>query len=90
MDLPQILGRNVREARERRGMSQEALALETDMKRSYVSNLQREVRNPSVKVIERLAVALQVLPSELLEVPAGATWPTGCDFRAGGDRRDLR
>ncbi|HEY1561276.1 MAG TPA: helix-turn-helix transcriptional regulator [Caulobacteraceae bacterium] len=75
MDLPQILGRNVREARKQKGLSQEALALEADMKRSYVSDLERGLRNPSVKAVERLAIALKVLPSELLEIPAGASWP---------------
>ncbi len=75
MDLPQILGRNVRDARIRRGMSQEALALEADMKRSYVSDLERGTRNPSVKAIERLAVALGVLPRDLVNIPDGAPWP---------------
>ena len=75
MDLPQILGRNVREVRIRRGLSQEALALEADMKRSYVSDLERGTRNPSVKAIERLAIALGVLPRDLLEVPNGVSWP---------------
>ncbi len=75
MDLPQILGRNVREVRLRRGLSQEALALEADMKRSYVSDLERGTRNPSVKAIERLAIALGVLPRDLLEVPGGVRWP---------------
>jgi transcriptional regulator with XRE-family HTH domain len=76
MDLPQILGRNVRQARIRRGFSQEALALEADMKRSYVSDLERGIRNPSVKAIERLAMALNVLPAHLLEIPAGDKWPS--------------
>jgi transcriptional regulator with XRE-family HTH domain len=75
MDLLQILGRNVRDARIRRGMSQEALALEADMKRSYVSDLERGTRNPSVKAIERLAVALGVLPRDLVNIPDGAPWP---------------
>jgi transcriptional regulator with XRE-family HTH domain len=74
MNLPQILGRNLRELRKRRGMSQEALALETDMKRSYVSDLERGTRNPSVKAIERLAVALAVQPCELLQLPDGVSW----------------
>lgn len=77
MDLPQILGRNVREARLRRGMSQEALALEANMKRSYVSDLERGTRNPSVKAIERLAVALDVLPRDLLEIPPATDWAPG-------------
>lgn len=67
MALPQILGRNVREARKRRGLSQEQLALEADMKRSYVSDMERGTRNPSVKAIERLATALGVEPWTLLK-----------------------
>lgn len=77
MDLPQILGRNVRAARIRRGMSQETLALEANMKRSYVSDLERGTRNPSVKAIGRLATALEVLPRDLLEVPGEATSEPG-------------
>ena len=60
MGLPQILGQNIREWRKRRGFSQEELALETGMKRSYVSDIERGTRNPSVKAIERLAKALKV------------------------------
>ena len=66
MDLPKILGRNVRAWRKRREMSQEELALESDMKRSYVSDIERGTRNPSVKAIERLAEALKVEPDLLL------------------------
>ncbi len=70
MDLPRILGRNVRAARLRAGLSQEQLALEADMKRSYVSDLERGTRNPSIKAIERLASALNLAPAELLKDPA--------------------
>ena len=66
MDLPKLLGRNVREWRKRRGLSQEELALETDMKRSYVSDIERGNRNPSVKAIGRLAAALKIDPDVLL------------------------
>lgn len=69
MDLPQILGRNVREARLRRGQSQEQLAFEAQMKRSYVSDLERGARNPSVKAIERLAAALEMPAADLLKAP---------------------
>jgi transcriptional regulator with XRE-family HTH domain len=67
MDLVQILGRNLREARRQRGLSQEALALEADMKRSYLSDLERGTRNPSIRAIERLAAALGVEASSLLQ-----------------------
>ena len=66
MDLVQLLGRNVRAARLARGLSQEQLAFEAEMKRSYVSDLERGTRNPSVRALGRLAQALGVEPPELL------------------------
>jgi len=66
MDLVRLLGENVREARRQRGLSQEALALDADMKRSYLSELERGKRNPTVRALGRLAVALKIDPSDLL------------------------
>jgi transcriptional regulator with XRE-family HTH domain len=66
MDLVKLLGRNVRTIRQARGMSQEQLGFESDMKRSYVSDLERGTRNPSVKALGRLAAALGVDPADLL------------------------
>lgn len=66
MELTRILGQNVRDQRKRLGLSQEQVALDTDMKRSYLSDLERGTRNPSVKAIERLAKSLGVEPWQLL------------------------
>ena len=66
MDLVQLLGANVRKFRKLRGMSQEALALDAEMKRSYLSDLERGTRNPSVRAVERLANALSVKPEDLV------------------------
>ncbi|KQM13896.1 helix-turn-helix domain-containing protein [Novosphingobium sp. Leaf2] len=66
MDVVQLLGANVRRHRKLKGMSQEELALEADMERSYVSDLERGTRNPSVRALGRLADALGVAPHELL------------------------
>lgn len=66
MELTEILGRNVRAARKARGLSQEELALEADMKRSYLSDLERGTRNPTVKAVGRLALALGVTAASLL------------------------
>lgn len=52
-------------------MTQEQLALETEMERSYVSDLERGTRNPSVKALGRLAEALGIEPHMLL-LPASA------------------
>ncbi len=52
------------------GMSQERLALDAGMERSYVSDLERGMRNPSVRALGRLADALGIEPKLLLEMPA--------------------
>ena len=67
MDLVQVLGTNVRKLRKAKGLSQEELALDAGMKRSYLSDLERGVRNPTVRALGRLAEALAVEPAELLK-----------------------
>ena len=69
MDLVVILGRNIRRLREEAGLSQEQLAFDAGMKRSYLSDMERGVRNPSVRALGRLAAALKVSPDELLRTP---------------------
>lgn len=66
MDVVQLLGANVRRYRKLAGMSQEELSLESGMKRSYVSDLERGTRNPSVRALGRLADALGVPAAVLL------------------------
>lgn len=68
MDAVKILGNNVRKYRRLRGLTQEQLALDAEMERSYVSDLERGTRNPSVKAVGRLARALDVEPYLLLMV----------------------
>ena len=68
MDVVQLLGENVRHHRKLKGLSQERLALDAGMERSYVSDLERGTRNPSVRALGRLAEALNVEPNTLLEV----------------------
>jgi transcriptional regulator with XRE-family HTH domain len=71
MDVVQLLGANVRRYRKLRGMSQERLALDAGMERSYVSDLERGTRNPSVRALGRLADALSVEPYTLLKEDEG-------------------
>ena len=68
MDVVQLLGENVRHHRKLKGLSQERLALDAGMERSYVSDLERGTRNPSVRALGRLAEALNVEPNTLLAV----------------------
>jgi transcriptional regulator with XRE-family HTH domain len=51
------LGRALQEARIERGLTQEALSLETGVHRNYIGGIEREERNPSVAAIVSLADA---------------------------------
>ena len=66
MDVVQLLGENVRYYRKLKGMTQEQLAADAGMERSYVSDLERGTRNPSVLALGRLADALRIDASLLL------------------------
>jgi transcriptional regulator with XRE-family HTH domain len=68
MDLVRLLGENVKRERLRQGLTQDALAAETGMRRSYLSDLERGVRNPTVHALGRLAMALKVDVADLLRV----------------------
>ena len=65
-DVRKTVGRNVRRLREEVGLSQEKLALEADLDRTYVSGVERGVRNPTIVVVARIAKALKIEPNKLL------------------------
>ena len=60
------LGKTVRTARERLGLSQEDLGFEAELDRTYISGIERGVRNPTVRTLLVLAKALETKPSSLL------------------------
>lgn len=66
MDVVIRLGRNARRIREGLGLSQEEVAFRAGLKRSYLSDLERGTRNPTVRALGRLAEALEVHPARLL------------------------
>lgn len=53
--------------RKARGWSQEALADEAGLDRTYISGIERVVRNPTVTVVERVATALNCRFGDLLD-----------------------
>jgi transcriptional regulator with XRE-family HTH domain len=60
----------------KRGLSQERLAFDSGIDRSYVGGLERQEENPTVDLLDRLADTLSVHISELLEEPPrGAAAP---------------
>lgn len=65
MDVCERVGGNVRRLREKAGLSQEALADIAGLHRTYVSGVERGIRNPTIVVLEKIANALDVKLSEL-------------------------
>lgn len=59
------LGKNVRELREQKKLTQEALAERSGLDPSYISGIERAVRNPSVVSLARLANGLGFTVSEI-------------------------
>ena len=58
-------GRNVARIRDDREFSQDKLAEKADLDRTYLSGIERGVRNPGIKVVIRLARALGVTVDQL-------------------------
>jgi ribosome-binding protein aMBF1 (putative translation factor) len=65
--LRDILAKNTRRLRAARGLSQEALAYECDINRTYLSGVERSERNFSIDNIARIAKGLKVEPWRLLK-----------------------
>ena len=67
MDIRRRVGRNVRRLRKERGLSQEELGFEAELHRTYISGVERGIRNPTVLVLEQIAIALSTPVHTLLE-----------------------
>ncbi len=65
--LAKSFGQAVRQLRIERGMSQEELGFESGYHRTYISLLERGKKSPSLRTIFRLAEALKVEPSQMIE-----------------------
>jgi transcriptional regulator with XRE-family HTH domain len=67
MEIRARLSLNMRRLRQAKGWSQEEFAHQAGLHRTYVSDLERGARNPTIEVVERLAVALDVPVGALLD-----------------------
>ena len=67
MDIRQRLSLNLRHLRHSKGWSQEEFAFLAGLHRTYVSDLERGARNPTIAVVDKLAMALGVPVSVLLD-----------------------
>jgi transcriptional regulator with XRE-family HTH domain len=71
MDIRRLVGLNVAKIRKDRGWSQEQLAFECKIHRTYISGVERGIRNPTVLVLAKIARTLKVPPVELLKTDRG-------------------
>lgn len=71
-ELQRTVGRNIRRLRRERGLSQEDLAAEIGVHRTYMGGVERGERNLTLRSLERLAERLGVSPVGLLEEPDSA------------------
>ncbi len=66
MEIRQIFAANIKRLRKERGMSQEDLAFESGLHRTYISGIERGIRNVGLDNIGVIAEALKVAPEALL------------------------
>ena len=69
MQIREVFARNLRKARHDKGLSQEALAHEAEVDRTYISALERGVYGATIDMVDKLATVLHVEASTLLERP---------------------
>lgn len=61
------LGKRIHYLRKQRGLSQEDLALECEINRNYLSDLERGRRNPSLLILDKIANGLNITLEELFK-----------------------
>ena len=66
MSLAKALGQVLKQKRETLGLTQEQLAFEVNLHRTYISLLERGLKSPTLDVIFRISTALKMSPSELI------------------------
>ncbi len=67
MEIRRQVGQNVKRNRKERGWSQEELAFESGLHRTYISGIERGARNPTILILARLAKTLRVAVDDLVK-----------------------
>ena len=67
MTINKQLGARIRYLRQQKNMSIEELALEAEINRNYLGDLERGTRNPTLTIVNKIAKALDISLSTLFE-----------------------
>jgi transcriptional regulator with XRE-family HTH domain len=82
MEGRSLIAWNVRRLRVESGVSQERLAFDSGIDRSNLGGIERQVENPTVDLLDRLAATLQVPLAELFRAPKSGS-PKSAGLRRG-------
>jgi len=66
LKLPEVFGKVLKENRQKAGVSQENLAFDAGFNRTFISMLERGLRQPTLSTLFRLGRALKISPSDLV------------------------
>jgi transcriptional regulator with XRE-family HTH domain len=66
MDLCVLVGRNVRRRRLGAGLTQEEMAYRAGIDRTYLSDIERGIRNPTISLLQEIAAVVGAHPAVLL------------------------
>jgi transcriptional regulator with XRE-family HTH domain len=69
MKVQALVARNLRRLRVQNGLSQEGLAVDSGVDRSYMSRLERGLENPTIAMLDKIATTLKVEIVEFFVVP---------------------
>jgi transcriptional regulator with XRE-family HTH domain len=67
VDIKKVAADNIKNLRQKRGLTQEALAFDADVARSYIGYVERAEKTLSIVTLQKIAKALRVKPGLLLE-----------------------
>jgi transcriptional regulator with XRE-family HTH domain len=67
MNIAQKLGVRIKKLRTEKGLSQEGLAFEADLHRTYISHVERGSRNITIQGLCKIAKGLEIEPFEILK-----------------------
>lgn len=67
MSIQQLVGKNIKTIREVKNWSQDRLADESGLHRTYLSGVERGIRNPTIETVHRISCALEVEVAKLFE-----------------------
>lgn len=77
-DINRFFADTLREFRRNAGISQEKLALEANLDRTYISLLERGLRQPTIKTLFAISAVLGVHPYEIIQATESAMQEDAC------------